>query len=103
MCVAGLGIEDPTKPVYMTNNISVGEDVSIEEIINPISAIPPLNQLIYSVKRKVAVFGDTIVMSGDITDFGKIIEIQKDRVIVQSDGQIMEVVFYEENSLEQIN
>jgi len=92
--LADLGVSDPTRPIYEQPIESrIAEDGEEAEEVTIDSTIPPLSQLIFSKRRQVAIFGDLIVRAGDETDFGKVVAIRKDRVLIEIDGQVQEVVF----------
>lgn len=91
---SGLVINDPTQPVYRKAHSPTAKTASsrVEEEINE---IPPLVQLIYSKSRKVAVFGDEFYRPGDITRFGTVVAIEKDRVLLENDGIIAPVFMFD--------
>ncbi|HBF07038.1 MAG TPA: hypothetical protein DDW29_02215 [Gammaproteobacteria bacterium] len=96
--MADLGVEDPTRPVYMSKQIkTTGKPGEAEIDKEKRASIPVLTQLIYAPSRKIAVFGDTFLNIGESAEFGEVIDIQKDRVLVKPlEGEIKEIIFYEQ-------
>lgn len=93
LCVADLGVEDPTRPVYAQPASAQlnGEDAELED--DSLSEIPPLNQLVFSKTRQIAMFGDVFVRKGDETSFGRVVDIRKDRVILDVEGSRQDILF----------
>lgn len=94
--LADLGVEDPTRPVYEQSKSFVSAEMADAALLDADDAIPELTQLIFSSERQLAMFGDILVRAGDSTAFGTIIAIKKDRVLVQTETEIKEVVFFDQ-------
>ena len=93
---AEISINDPTQPVYRQGFIGgSGSDVGLPEAKEISRDIPPLVQLIYSESRKIAMFGDEFFRPGDEAVFGRIISIEKDRVMLEHDGFIEAVLLFD--------
>lgn len=84
---AEITINDPTQPVYR-QGFTGKSDFKNTDQGEKAREIPPLVQLLYSKSRQIAMFGDEFFRPGDETAFGRIVSIEKDRVMLEHDGLI---------------
>ena len=90
--IAQVKVGDPTRPVYAAGGGETGSGSS--ESLDGKTEIPPLVQLVYSKSRQIAMFGDEFVRAGDESAFGRILKIERDRVIIENDDGIVDVLLY---------
>lgn len=92
---AEIAISDPTQPIYRQGFVGSSSEVRSAASDEASREVPHLVQLIYSKSRKIAMFGDEFFRPGDEAPFGKIVSIEKDRVILEHDGIIEDVLLFD--------
>lgn len=94
------GLNDPMRPIYLLD-VEFGKvQQSIEgieaEIVN---VVPAIEQLIIGDKRKLVIMGGLLLREGDTAQFGKIVRIDPNEVIVDVKGIEETIYFRDKNNV----